>query len=78
MVRLPFYNTPDLELYDLEEDPDEVYNLAEEADEVVARLKADMAAFLERRLAETELPDPTVEQEITMRRIGDKSKGVPL
>ena len=72
------YNTPDLELYDLEEDPDEVYNLAEEADEVVARLKADMAAFLHRRLAETGLPDPTVEQEITLRRIGDKSKAVPL
>ena len=72
------YNTPDLELYDLEEDPDEVYNLAEEADEVVARLQAEMAAFLERRLAETGLPDPTVEQEISMRRIGDKSKAVPL
>ena len=72
------YNTPNLELYDLEEDPDEVYNLAEEADEVVARLKADMAAFLERRLTETGLPDPTVEQETTMRRIGDKSKAVPL
>lgn len=72
------YNTPDLELYDLEEDPDEVYNLAEEADDVVERLKADMAAFLQRRLAETGLPDPTVEQDITMRRIGDKSKAVPL
>ena len=72
------YKTPDLELYDLEEDPDEVYNLAEEADDVVARLKADMEAFLQRRLAETGLPDPTVEQEITMRRIGDTSKAVPL
>jgi hypothetical protein len=37
-----------------------------------------MAAFLERRLAETGLPDPTVEQDITMRRIGDKSRAVPL
>jgi arylsulfatase A-like enzyme len=72
------YNTPDLELYDLEEDPDEVYNLAEEADEVVARLKAEMDAFLQHKLAETGLPDPTVEQEITMRRIGDKSRAVPL
>ena len=63
---------------DLEEDPDEVYNLAEEADDVVARLKAEMSGFLERRLAETGLPDPTVEQEITMRRIGDTSKAVPL
>ena len=72
------YNTPDLELYDLDEDPDEVYNLAEEADVVVARLKADMEAFLQRRLAETGLPDPTLVQEITMRRIGDKSRAVPL
>lgn len=72
------YNTPDVELYDLEEDPNEIYNLAEEADDIVAQLKNDMDDFLKRRLAETELPDPTVEQEITMRRIGDKSKAVPL
>lgn len=72
------YGTPDLELYDLEEDPDEVYNLAEEADDIVARLRADMEAFLQRRLAETGLPDPTIEQDITMRRIGDTSKAVPL
>ena len=72
------YNTPDLELYDLEEDPDEVYNLAEEADEVVARLQGDMEAFLKHRLNETNLPDPTVEQDITMRRIGNKENAVPL
>ncbi|MDE0637165.1 MAG: sulfatase [Candidatus Poribacteria bacterium] len=74
----PVYNTPDIELYDLEEDPDEIYNLAEEADDVVAQLRNDMDAFLRRRLAETGLPDPTVEQDITMRRIGDKTKAVPL
>ena len=72
------YNTPEMELYDLDEDPDEVYNLAEEADEVVARLRNDMDTFLQRRLAETGLPDPTVVQDITMRRIGDKTKAVPL
>ena len=72
------YNTPDIELYDLDEDPDEIYNLAEEADDVVAQLRNDMDTFLKHRLAETGLPDPTVEQEITMRRIGDKSKAVPL
>ncbi len=71
------YNTPDVELYDLEDDPDEIYNLAEEADDVVAQLKADMDAFLKRRLDETGLPDPTDEQDITMRRIGDKTKAVP-
>ena len=72
------YNTPDLELYDLEEDPDEVYNLAEEADQVVARLREDMEAFLKHRLSETDLPDPTVEQDITMRQIGNKVNAVPL
>ena len=41
-------------------------------------LKGDMEAFLERRLAETGLPDPTLVQDITMRRIGDKSRAVPL
>ncbi|MCY4404632.1 MAG: sulfatase [Candidatus Poribacteria bacterium] len=72
------YNKPDIELYDLEDDPDEIYNLAEEAKDIVAQLKNDMDEFLKRRLAETGLPDPTVEQEITMRRIGDKTKAVPL
>lgn len=71
------YNKPDVELYDLEEDPDEIYNLAEEAGDIVAQLKKDMDDFLQKRLAETGLPDPTVEQDITMRRIGDKSKAVP-
>ena len=72
------YNKPDVELYDLEEDPDEIYNLAEEAEDIVAQLKTEMDDFLKQRLTETGLPDPTVEQEITMRRIGDKSRAVPL
>lgn len=72
------YNTPDIELYDLEEDPDEIYNLAEEADDIVHQLKNDMDNFLTKRLAETGLPDPTEEQDITMRKIGDKTKAVPM
>ena len=72
------YNTPDIELYDLEDDPNEIYNLVEEADDVVSKLKDNMDAFLEKRLEETGLPDPTNEQEITMRRIGDKTKAVPF
>ena len=71
------YNTPDLELYDIEDDPDEVYNLAEEAPEVVKRLKAEMEDFLKQRLAETGLPDPAEEQDITMRRIGNMELAVP-
>ena len=70
------YNTPALELYDLEDDPDEVYNLAEEASDIVEQLKGDMADFLQQRLAETGLPDATVEQDITMRRIGNKDRAV--
>ncbi len=72
------YNKPDVELYDLEDDPDEIYNLAEEAEDVVLQLKNEMDEFLKRRLSETGLPDPTVEQEITMRKIGDETKAVPL
>ena len=72
------YNKPDVELYDLEDDPDEIYNLAEEAEDVVLKLKNDMDEFLKRRLSETGLSDPTVEQEITMRKIGDNTKAVPL
>ena len=71
------YNTPDLELYDIEDDPDEVYNLAEEAPDVVKRLKAEMEDFLKRRLGETGLPNPTEEQNITMDRIGRVEMAVP-
>jgi arylsulfatase A-like enzyme len=73
----PVYNKPDFELYDLEEDPDEIYNLAEEAPEKVQELKAEMEDYLKQRLAETGLPDPTVEQDITMRRIGNMEMAVP-
>ncbi|MCZ6680150.1 MAG: sulfatase [Candidatus Poribacteria bacterium] len=71
------YNTPEIELYDLEEDPDEIYNLAEEASTVIRRLQAQMEDFLTRRLAETGLPDPTEAQSITMRRIGNRERAVP-
>jgi len=71
------YNKPDLELYDLEEDPDEIYNMAEEAPKVIQELKAEMEDFLKRRLAETGLPDPTETQDITMRRIGNMEMAVP-
>jgi arylsulfatase A-like enzyme len=71
------YNKPDLELYDLEEDPDEIYNMAEEAPKVIRELKVEMEDFLKRRLAETRLPDPTETQDITMRRIGNIEMAVP-
>ena len=71
------YNTADLELYDLEEDPDEIYNLAEEATAVIQRLKAEIQGFLKYRLAETGLPDPTEAQDISMRRVGNMEMAVP-
>ncbi len=65
------------ELYDLVTDPEEQDNLIDARPEVAADLRRDMDAHVERRLSETGLPDPTVEQDITLRKIGDLATAVP-
>ena len=71
------YNTPDIELYNLDDDPEEFYNLAEDSPQNVKELKAEMEDFLVQRLANTGLPDPTIQQDITMRRLGNKELAAP-
>ena len=71
------YNTPDIELYNLDDDPEEFYNLAEDSPQKVRELKAEMEDFLVQRLANTGLPDPTIQQDITMRRLGNKELAAP-
>jgi arylsulfatase A-like enzyme len=71
------YNTPDIELYNLDDDPEELYNLAEDSPQKVKELKAEMEDFLAQRLANTGLPDPTIQQDITMRRLGNKELAAP-
>ena len=53
-----FHFKPEIELYNLIEDPEEYNNLAEELPEVVATLKARMEAWIEKREKETGLPNP--------------------
>ena len=67
-----FYGKPSVELYDLEQDPDEQENLAPTQPEVVAQLTAAMEAHVARRLAETGLPDPSIAQAEMLRIFQDR------
>lgn len=53
-----FHFKPEIELYNLVEDPEENENVAEREPEVVALLKARMDAWIARREAETGLKNP--------------------
>jgi arylsulfatase A-like enzyme len=53
-----FHFKPEIELYNLVEDPEENTNLADSLPDVVAHLKAQMDAFIARRESETGLSNP--------------------
>jgi arylsulfatase A-like enzyme len=53
-----FHFKPEVELYNLIQDPDELVNLAEECPDVVAALRARMEAWIAKREKETGLPNP--------------------
>ncbi|MFN2203733.1 MAG: sulfatase [Caldilineaceae bacterium] len=57
-----FHFKPEIELYNLVEDPLELHNVAEDEPEVVAMLTARMEAWIARREAETGLPNPIYHQ----------------
>ena len=57
-----FHFKPEVELYNLIEDPLENNNLAESCPEVVALLKSRMQAWLDKRERETGLPNPIYNQ----------------
>ncbi len=57
-----FHFKPEVELYNLIEDPGENHNLAEAEPEVVALLRARMEAWIAKREAETGLPNPIYHQ----------------
>jgi arylsulfatase A-like enzyme len=71
------YNKTTDELYDLVNDPEETANLLDQRPDVAQQLRAEMEAFVAKRLRETDLPDPTEEQDITLRRIGRLETAVP-
>jgi arylsulfatase A-like enzyme len=53
-----FHFKPEVELYNLQSDPDENENLAESHPEIVAELKARMENWIAKRESETGLPNP--------------------
>ncbi len=57
-----FHFKPEIELYNLTEDPNEDNNLAEERPDVVAALRERMEAFIAKREAETGFPNPMLTQ----------------
>ena len=57
-----FHFKPEIELYNLVEDPEENNNLAEERPDMVASLRARMDAFIAKREQETGLPNPMLHQ----------------
>jgi arylsulfatase A-like enzyme len=61
------YGKPPVELYHLVDDPEEQHNLAERLPDAVRKLLAAMEEWCARRLAETGLPDPLVEQSDALR-----------
>jgi arylsulfatase A-like enzyme len=56
-----FHNKPELELYNLIADPKENQNLAESEHDIIMLLKKKMLSWIERRMAETGLPDPIMD-----------------
>ena len=57
-----FHFKPEIELFNLVEDPNEDHNLAEERPDVVAALRARMEAWIAKREAETGLTNPMLTQ----------------
>jgi arylsulfatase A-like enzyme len=57
-----FHFKPEIELYNLIQDPDENCNLAEELPDVVAYLRGRMEQWIARRERETGLPNPMLTQ----------------
>lgn len=68
LARQPdMYGNPPRELYDLQTDPGEERNLADEEPELAANLEAELEGWISRRLEELGKPqDPIVEQGVTI------------
>lgn len=68
------HGRPRVELYHLPTDPGEQRNLARERKDVVKQLRRELDTWQKARQEDTGLPDPLIEQPISMRRIGERPK----
>ncbi len=71
------HKRPPFELYDIQNDPMEQHNLADEKPELLQGFRDDLASFVEQRLRETGGPDPMMEQSITLTHVGNVDVAVP-
>jgi arylsulfatase A-like enzyme len=60
------YQRPDVELYNLKHDPDEMNNVAEKYPEMVIQLRKTLDEYIARRKDETGNPDPHENQGVTL------------
>lgn len=71
------HHRPKYELYNLQEDPLEEDNIADRASDLVGNFLETMTDYVDTRLGETGQPDPIMEQEITLTRVGNVNVAVP-
>jgi hypothetical protein len=71
------WSLQNIELCNPDDDPEELYDLAEDSPQKVEELKTEMEDFLAQRIADTGLSNPTEQQDITMNRLENKEMSAP-
>jgi hypothetical protein len=66
-IEQDIYGTPMVELFDIESDRNEQRNLADELPEIVRLLQSRLHAHIARRIADSGMPDPLIEQAGALR-----------